>query len=75
MVAVVWDWVHHSTFTVACASTGNSASVVSLVCRTFVALLKVEKFHQLWNFRNCQHAIMEQQPEGYYKLITELQSD
>ena len=38
-------------------------------------LLQVEKFHKLWNFENCQYAIMELQPQGHYKLITNLKSD
>ena len=36
---------------------------------------KVEKFHNLWNFTNCQFAIMELQEDGFYKLITKLRSN
>lgn len=39
------------------------------------SFLQVEKFHKLWNFDNCQYAIMELQPQGHYKLITKLKSD
>ena len=42
-----------------------------MLCNT----LKVEKFHKLWNFENCQYAVMEKLPEGQYRLISELKSD
>ena len=42
-------------------------------CQVFS--LQVEKFHKLWNFDNCQFGIMELQKDGYYKLLTKLQSD
>ena len=36
---------------------------------------QVEKFHKLWNFDNCQFAIMELQQDGYYKLITKIRTE
>ena len=40
-----------------------------------IFISQVEKFHKLWNFDNCQFAIMELQPQGHYKLVTDLKSD
>ena len=37
--------------------------------------LQIDKFHKLWNFDNCQFAVMEKQPNGSYELVTELKSD
>ena len=37
--------------------------------------IQVEYFHRLWNFDNCQFAVMEFQSEGYYELISELKVD
>lgn len=47
--------------------------VVMVPC--YLSSQQVEKFHKLWNFDNCQFAVMELQKDGYYKLITQLQSD
>lgn len=59
---------------------GENAIIVShgLFCRLFLMRYyhwKVERFHKLWNFNNCQYAIMEKQPEGHYRLVSELKSD
>lgn len=59
---------------------GENAIIVShgLFCRLFLTRFyhwPVEKFHKLWNFRNCEFAIMELQPQGYYRLISDLRSD
>jgi len=32
----------------------------------------VEEFHQLYNFENCQMAILQLQPNGRYTLISKL---
>jgi len=32
----------------------------------------VQEFHDLWNFENCQLAILELQPNRKYKLITKI---
>ena len=37
--------------------------------------VQVEKFHKLWNFENCQYAVMEKQPGGFYRLVSELKCD
>lgn len=59
---------------------GDNAILVShgLFCRLFLTRFyhwSVEKFHKLWNFDNCQFAIMELQQDGFYKLITKLKSN
>ena len=56
---------------------GQNAIIVShgFFCRIFLTRFyrwKVEFFHSLRNFENCQFAIMALQPEGDYKLCSEL---
>lgn len=53
-------------------SVGNCSSLVMLNIKPFS---QVEKFQKLWNFDNCQFAVMELQPQGHYKLVTDLKSD
>ena len=48
----------------------NACHIILLKCSW-----QVEKFHKLWNFGNCQFAIMELQEDGFYKLITKLRNN
>ena len=45
------------------------------ICNYYHSSVQVEKFHKLWNFTNCQFAIMELQQQGHYKLVSDLKSD
>ena len=35
----------------------------------------VKYFHTLWNFRNCEHVILEKQENGKHKITTQFKMD